>query len=133
MMQDFHILNAAEKQEPVGYFKKEGDVWNQYYEDYPNPDELTALYTHPQPEAEKQEPNGYLWFTHHMEQRFTHYKPRQEQMIGEARPVYTHPQPKREWVGLTDEDIWQLRRDGANEVSDKHFKAIEAKLKEKNT
>lgn len=40
---------------------------------------------------------------------------------------------KREWVGLTDEDIWQLRREGANEVSDKDFKAIEAKLKEKNT
>jgi len=39
----------------------------------------------------------------------------------------------REWVGLTDEDIWQLRRDGAHEVSDKDFKAIEAKLKEKNT
>ena len=39
---------------------------------------------------------------------------------------------KRMWVGLTDEDIWQLRRDGAHEVSDKHFKAIEAKLKEKN-
>jgi len=39
----------------------------------------------------------------------------------------------REWVGLTDEDIWQLRREGANEVSDKDFKAIEAKLKEKNT
>ena len=40
---------------------------------------------------------------------------------------------KREWVGLTDEDIWQLRRDGAHEVSDKDFKAIETKLKEKNT
>ena len=39
----------------------------------------------------------------------------------------------REWVGLTDEDIWQLRREGAHEVSDKDFKAIEAKLKEKNT
>jgi len=39
---------------------------------------------------------------------------------------------EREWVGLTDEDIWQLRRDGAHEVSDKDFKAIEAKLKEKN-
>jgi hypothetical protein len=39
----------------------------------------------------------------------------------------------REWVGLTDEDIWQLRREGAQAVSDKDFKAIEAKLKEKNT
>jgi len=50
-----HLRQAiaeAEKQEPVGYFKKEGDVWNQYYEDYPNPDELTALYTNPQPKRE---------------------------------------------------------------------------------
>jgi hypothetical protein len=42
------------------------------------------------------------------------------------------PKNEHEWVGLTDEDIWQLRREGAHEVSDKHFKAIEAKLKEKN-
>jgi len=40
---------------------------------------------------------------------------------------------QRKWVGLTDDDIYQLRREGAHEVSDKDFKAIEAKLKEKNT
>ena len=34
---------------------------------------------------------------------------------------------KRPWVGLTDDDIYQLRREGAHEVSDKDFKAIEAK------
>lgn len=50
-----------------------------------------------------------------------------EQVIPEAE-IY-----KREWVGLTDEDIFQLRREGAHEVSDKDFEAIEAKLKEKNT
>lgn len=38
----------------------------------------------------------------------------------------------RQWTGLTDADICQLRRDGAQAVSDKDFKAIEAKLKEKN-
>jgi hypothetical protein len=58
----------------------------------------------------------------------------------EHEPVYNPPFecPRcghccREWVGLTDEDIWQLRREGAQAVSDKDFKAIEAKLKEKNT
>ena len=40
--------------------------------------------------------------------------------------------PKREWVGLTDEDIAELRRNGAHSVSDSDFMAIEAKLKEKN-
>jgi hypothetical protein len=47
------------------------------------------------------------------------------------KPLYTAPQ--REWVGLTDEDIAELRREGAHSVSDKDFRAIEVKLKEKNT
>jgi hypothetical protein len=37
-----------------------------------------------------------------------------------------------EWVGLTDEDIAVLRRNGAHSVSDADFQTIEAKLKEKN-
>ena len=40
---------------------------------------------------------------------------------------------QREWIGLTDHDIHQLRQQGAHSVSDKEFRAIEAKLKEKNT
>lgn len=40
---------------------------------------------------------------------------------------------EREWVGLTDEDIAELRRNGAHSVSDADFRAIEAKLKEKHT
>ena len=39
---------------------------------------------------------------------------------------------EREWQGLTDEDMAELRRDGAHSVSDKDFRAIEAKLREKN-
>ena len=44
-------------------------------------------------------------------------------------PLHTYPQPKHEWVGLTDEEIdecdWgQSERD--------HARAIEAKLKDKN-
>jgi hypothetical protein len=38
-----------------------------------------------------------------------------------------------EWAGLTDEDMAELRRNGAHSVSDADFRAIEAKLKEKNT
>lgn len=41
-------------------------------------------------------------------------------------------EPDELWVGLTDEDIYELRRNGAHSVSDKDFRAIEAKLKEKN-
>ena len=49
---------------------------------------------------------------------------------------HTHPQPKREWVGLTDEEINKLRykKDWTAPWTDMTFaRAIEAKLKEKNT
>jgi len=39
----------------------------------------------------------------------------------------------RQWVGLTMLDMAELRRNGLHEISDKHFQAIEAKLREKNT
>ena len=42
---------------------------------------------------------------------------------------HTHPQPKREWVGLTDEE----RKELWDEWENGHVvKATEAKLKEKN-
>ena len=41
--------------------------------------------------------------------------------------------PIRKWVGLTMLDMAELRRNGLHEISDKHFQAIEAKLREKNT
>jgi hypothetical protein len=44
-------------------------------------------------------------------------------------PLYAAP-PKREWVGLTDEEIWA---EGADNVLDVYFaRDIEAKLNEKN-
>ena len=50
-------------------------------------------------------------------------------------PLYTAP-PKKEWVGLTNEEIEDIRleyhyADGAVKVG--YERAIEAKLKEKNT
>ncbi len=48
---------------------------------------------------------------------------------GEGRvPLYANPQPKREWVGLTDDD--EIPWDGVDAKS--FARAIEAKLKEKN-
>jgi len=52
-------------------------------------------------------------------------------MLSERFPLYQSPQ-KHAWVGLTDANIAQLRREGAHSVSDKDFSAIEAKLREKN-
>ena len=51
-----------------------------------------------------------------------------------VEPLYTAP-PKREWVGLTDEEINSVRynRDWTAPWTDTTFaRAIEAKLKEKN-
>ena len=47
-----------------------------------------------------------------------------------ATPLYTAP-PKREWVGLTEEDAKELYEYSATEWQ--FAQAIEAKLKEKNT
>ena len=45
--------------------------------------------------------------------------------------IYTHPQPKREWVGLTVMEAVEL--DIATNHPREFAAAIEAKLKEKNT
>ena len=46
-------------------------------------------------------------------------------------------QPKREWVGLTDEEIRNIATQGRTDFSrpayEEYYIAIEAKLKEKNT
>ena len=48
-------------------------------------------------------------------------------------PLYTSPPAQRTWVGLTDEEREQHRNDWHSNIHDKEFRAIEAKLKEKNT
>ena len=49
-------------------------------------------------------------------------------------PLYTAP-PKREWVGLTDEEVAELRLKTFDAIATNHevYRAIEAKLKEKNS
>lgn len=53
------------------------------------------------------------------------------QIIG-GKYFAQHSPNAKLWVGLADEDIAELRRNGAHSVSDADFMAIEAKLKEKN-
>jgi hypothetical protein len=47
-------------------------------------------------------------------------------------PVYTHP-PQRTWVGLTDEEVKDIVWNLPYEPSQEHIRAIEAKLKDKNS
>jgi hypothetical protein len=48
-----------------------------------------------------------------------------------AFPVYSTPQ-QRPWVGLTMLDMAELRQGGFHTITDEHFRAIEAALKDKN-
>lgn len=100
-------------------------------------------------EAEEQEPLCFMDEYGYVEGEMKRYMEEQ----GGWFPVYTHP-PKREWVGLTDEEYKKIRYgsdeigelyvsyalydegDGYEEIEihvDDFAKAIEAKLREKNT
>ena len=85
----------------------------------------TEFYTTPQPQQDKkQEPVTIL-------QRY----PRIGLGVEGTLPIDTTPQPQREWVGLTDEEI-QAILDNPEPFYDTMFwfaRTIEAKLKEKNT
>ena len=49
-----------------------------------------------------------------------------------AKPLYATP-PKREWVGLTDEEIAEAIGAEPDDIYLADFRKVEAKLKEKNT
>ncbi len=98
-------------------------------------------------QAEKQEP--VAWAT--MLGSYSHVswgKDRPDYPIRYEVPLYPGPQPQREWVGLTDEEMRELEKQFNAErvrTSDEEYlviypgdywqwqRAIEAKLKEKNT
>jgi hypothetical protein len=82
----------------------------------------------------EQEPVGYINGMHGGYMVFTPINPSAVYLNGTA--LYTAP-PKREWVGLTDEEIndWffqRLKQAGAGWALDDVVRAVEAKLKEKN-
>ena len=101
-------------------------------------------------EAKKQEPVVWMY-----QDKSTHEVRFQKHMRGFVdhgatyeTPLYTTPQPQREWVGLTDEEMREIEKQFEAErvrTSDEEYlviypaaywqwqRAIEAKLKEKNT
>lgn len=72
-------------------------------------------------EAEKQEPVGEV-LNERGEVDYISYVPKP------GTPLYTHPQPKREWVGLTEDEKQFFKAMGFSGID-----IVEAKLKEKNT
>lgn len=78
-------------------------------------------------EAEKQEPvaciiDGDLYYHHEIDWEDLAYQGNGVELL------YTTP-PRREWVGLTEEDIFQMGLSNYIQV----IREAEAKLKEKNT
>jgi hypothetical protein len=79
--------------------------------------------------APAQEPYGYFRYDIQLDA----WVQNKESNVGVA--FYTES-PKREWVGLTDDEVqtaWNSVMDGAVFTRREVYKAIEAKLKEKNT
>jgi hypothetical protein len=114
--------------------KARADMWRGKYESLAGPDERV----YPQQE---QEPVAYLY---HDASTPRHAHPwlhstmlvlaadRRPSLRGET-PLYTHT-PRREWRGLTEEDIWTLAANCMDSVLGRlHFaRAVEATLKERN-
>ena len=62
-----------------------------------------------------------------------YFRKKPQDAVFNPQPLYTTP-PQREWQGLTDEEILKLSNDCAGVRDETEFiRAIEAKLKEKNT
>jgi hypothetical protein len=78
-------------------------------------------------QAEKQEPVAYIDHVSGKPKFIDGYVVQTDYDI----PLYTAP-PKREWVGLTDDEIWDAYEKGMYEEM-WFARAVEAKLKEKNT
>jgi hypothetical protein len=79
-------------------------------------------------EAEKQEPVAWMhpdWPKHYKQLT----SPVVTYPTNGWKPLYTHPQPKRKWVGLTDEEVNAI--DGCM-FPMSWARKIEAKLKDKN-
>jgi hypothetical protein len=97
--------------------------------------------TPPQPDDEHDE--LFCWKVQGLSDEYTGYMAEEEakavaKRIGGACfafPLYVKPQPAREWVGLTDDEIkheWEVWRASLPRYAG-FARGLEAKLKEKNT
>lgn len=137
----------AQQQEPVAYMVKahgmlqrlsrRADVADElackYREDDPNA-EVLPLYTSP-PAQPQQEP--VAWATRMGEYAHIHWGAKRPEypMVYEV-PLYTSPPASKPWVGLTEEQIAEIAATPcavAGSYVHTFARAIEAKLREKNT
>lgn len=83
-------------------------------------------------EAMKQKP--VAWMHPNWPNYTGHTSPVTTYMVNGWTPLYTTPPAaQRQWVGLTDEEIHDAVKACNTTDTCKYFRAIEAKLKEKNS
>ena len=90
-------------------------------------------------EAEKQEPHSWYsaqedeWMTNKIRKEHERLNSYTHKVGKFDLALYTHPQPKREWVGLTMEEVQEVLNDPRYQMKPLIAHAVETKLKEKNT
>ena len=141
----YEAIAEAEKQEPVafvsGYYGGQCVILPIYKDKLFSPG--TALYTAPvhaidisqervdETAKHRHEPIAWLSKCYNDDNEFLGYTLWDRDVGEECFPVYT-ASSKREWVGLTDEEVWGLVAFEGASLAD-FVKHIEAKLKEKNS
>ena len=126
---------SQSKQEPVAWVYPEGlealkagKPWTAYgTRQEPN---NTALYLSPQPDIL---PYAWVTFTPYGDEDDDWYENPEGQLLEgwTYKPLYDTTPPQRPWVGLTDDEIGKLYRDGWSNNME-FARAIEAKLRSKN-
>jgi len=84
-------------------------------------------------QAEKREPVAYVTDLEFDSETELIPSRRKGQLGTDGMDIPLYAQPQREWVGLTDEEVKDIVWNLPYEPSQEHIRAIEAKLKEKNT
>jgi hypothetical protein len=85
----------------------------------------------------EQEPVAWMFEARHIDTAFgpavsIRHPGQEHKYMRNVKPLYTHP-PRREWQGLTEEEIYPLYSEPSSDAEMVEFaRAIEAALKEKN-
>ena len=130
------LAEQPAQQEPVAYIRKDqlqkAAQSPMLCEVTPEPrQDRIGIYTSPQAQPAQQEPVAWLTQARCFVD-VSEFTEAEAKLFG-WKPLYTSPQPaQRTWVGLTDEERDALIRE-FNGLAVSFYKAVEAKLKEKNT
>jgi hypothetical protein len=82
-------------------------------------------------EQPEQEPVAWIDDSGHPKHRLYRQSATEQRLYGLLRPLYTHP-PRREWRGLTEEEIEDCWDGYLSDYQLQMIRTIESKLKERN-